>query len=108
MVSGIKDSCTRHYGCTKDGGDRSSGGQGWLRGGGDTAVVRRVSQATAISGRGTKESKVWRLEAEAVCRFAVPGAQRGGEEAGAEDWEQLTEGLMCHVKTLGPLFMRIL
>lgn len=40
---------------------------------------------------GTGWSKVWRLEAEAVCYY---WSKRRGEEAGAEGWDQLMEGLV--------------
>lgn len=45
MVIGITDSWTRHYGCTRGGGDRSTEGQEWLPGGGDATVVRRKESA---------------------------------------------------------------
>lgn len=93
MVIGITDYWTRHYGCTRGGGDRSTEGQEWLPGGGDATVVRRkesARQGLFLAG-GTGWSKVWRLEAEAVCYY---WSKRRGEEAGAEGWDQLMEGLV--------------
>lgn len=81
-------------------------GQGWLPGGGEAAVVRRTRPGKDCSWQGTlsgQRSGGWKQK-----QFPGTGAQRGGEEARAQGWDRLLEGLMGHVKGLGPLFIRIL
>lgn len=79
--------------------------QGWLPGGGDAAVVRRNKPGEGCSWQGALTGQ--RSGGQKWKQFAVPGTQRGEEEAGAEGGDLLVQGLMCQVKGLELLFMRL-
>lgn len=64
-------------------------------------MVRRNKPGEGYSWQGALTGQ--RSRGQKWKQVAVTGAQRGGEKAGAEGWDQLMEGLMCQVKGLGLL-----